>query len=233
MLALWIYDGECNDPYDEFLVAENRDKIKEGLADDYNDSYWEKRYTLRDGQVAAFLNEADLTERILATGKYLNVIRETGREIDNEARRPIPYAAAAGASSYVTIVNQAHNFASSRLLGVLLGEFRLVERLRSLKHYFLLDRGDFFATFLAVAGDELDKQVTECSPSRLMALLEESLRASVLAADPYCTLRSSVHARHRPLTDTRRNGSLCAFAPGTRACRVRVRAICGPTETAD
>ena len=43
----------------------------------YSDDYWEKRYTLRRDRVPSFL--LPLTDQILRTGKYLNVIKQCGK----------------------------------------------------------------------------------------------------------------------------------------------------------
>lgn len=61
----------------------------------------------------------------------------------------------------------------------------LMNRLRSLKHYFFLDTGDFFIHFLDAADDELSKPVSAISPEKLDSLLDLSLRMSSAANDPY------------------------------------------------
>ncbi|CAN0060183.1 unnamed protein product, partial [Choristocarpus tenellus] len=38
---------------------------------------------------------------------------------------------------------------------------QLIPRLESIKHYFLLDRGDFFAHFMDVAEEELQKSIKD------------------------------------------------------------------------
>jgi len=40
MLQEWITKGLVNDPYDEFLIIENRDVSKNSISTDFNDTYW-------------------------------------------------------------------------------------------------------------------------------------------------------------------------------------------------
>ena len=57
--------------------------------------------------------------------------------------------------------------------------------LRSVKHYFFLNAGDFILHFLSLCGGELVKNVDDVMPSRLESLLELALRTSTANADPF------------------------------------------------
>jgi gamma-tubulin complex component 2 len=61
------------------MVLEKRNVKKENLKEDYNDTYWEMRYTIREGGVPVFLE--NMKKQILLAGKYLNVVRECGVKI--------------------------------------------------------------------------------------------------------------------------------------------------------
>ena len=95
MLELWVYRGVVNDPYHEFMITEHQDfqkgtiishmtfettPITDRLSDEYNDAYWEKRYTVSQDNIPSFLEH--LADRILRTGKYLNVVSECGVTVD-------------------------------------------------------------------------------------------------------------------------------------------------------
>ncbi|ORX62322.1 hypothetical protein DM01DRAFT_1331765 [Hesseltinella vesiculosa] len=76
----WIYRGHIKDAYSEFMVLEKSNVKKENLKEDFNDAYWEMRYTLRRGAlIPSFLEP--LKNQILLAGKYLNVVRECGVNI--------------------------------------------------------------------------------------------------------------------------------------------------------
>jgi gamma-tubulin complex component 2 len=108
MIFRWIGTGSLIDPFDEFIVRQSKSIARGSLETDYIDEVWEKMYTLRDAPLAkagsvpvvvatggrkgarerglgggailpSFL-EAWKT-RILLAGKYLNVIRECGIEV--------------------------------------------------------------------------------------------------------------------------------------------------------
>lgn len=63
----------------------------------------------------------------------------------------------------------------------------LPARLRSLKHYFFLDRSDFFSYFLELAGPELGKPAKKVNVGKLQSLLDLALRqpGSIAASDPF------------------------------------------------
>ena len=77
ILKKWIYQGVLEDPFQEFIVKENRNCRKENIEVDLNDKYWEERFTFREQMVPVFLSKCK--NKVLQAGKYLNVIRECGR----------------------------------------------------------------------------------------------------------------------------------------------------------
>lgn len=52
--------------------------LQESLTQDYDAKYWRQRYSLKDG-IPSFL--ANIAGTILTTGKYLNVMRECGHNV--------------------------------------------------------------------------------------------------------------------------------------------------------
>ena len=82
MLSVWLFRGELQDPYLEFMVFEDTSVSKEALQDDFNAQYWESRYTLRDSHVPKLLRP--LAQKALTAGKYLNVVRDCVGEVEKE-----------------------------------------------------------------------------------------------------------------------------------------------------
>ncbi|RLN57004.1 hypothetical protein BBJ28_00017668, partial [Nothophytophthora sp. Chile5] len=121
--------------------------------------------------------------KILTAGKYLNVFRTCNRQVD------CPFAGAilfsASESIYEELIDKAHGFASQILLDLFVRENDLQNRLASLKHYFLMDQGDFFVDFMDVAEVELKLRADRLSLSRLESLLHLSLQTSTCSSDPY------------------------------------------------
>lgn len=86
---------------------------------------------------------------------------------------------------YVDTIEKAYLFASKTLLDLLMNENDLLGRIKSVKHYFLLDQGDFIVQFMHLCEDELDKDVGDVSLVRLQSLLDIALRNSSASSDPY------------------------------------------------
>lgn len=61
----------------------------------------------------------------------------------------------------------------------------LVSRLRSLKHTFLLEHGDYLVHFLDAASDELLRPAQDVSVAKLQAQLELALKGSIAASDAH------------------------------------------------
>uniref|UniRef100_A0AAY4ABF0 Gamma-tubulin complex component n=1 Tax=Denticeps clupeoides TaxID=299321 RepID=A0AAY4ABF0_9TELE len=180
ILEKWIYRGIIKDPYSEFMVEEH-ELQKEKIQEDYNDKYWDQRYTIVQLRIPSFLQK--MADKILSTGKYLNVVRECGRDVTCPDAKEVLYTLKERA--YVEQIEKAYNYASKVLLDFLMEEKELVSRLRSIKHYFLMDKGDFFVHFMDLTEEELKKPVDDIIPPRLEALLELALRMSTANTDPF------------------------------------------------
>lgn len=161
-------------------MEDNEVVQREELPMDYSADYWAKRYTIRRERIPKFLER--VSDHILRAGKYLNVIRQCGKTIISEPKH-IVYSFEE--SDYVDTIEKAYLFASKTLLDLLMNENDLLGRLRSVKHYFLLDQGDFVVQFMNLCMDELDKDVGQVSLVRLQSLLEIALRNSSANNDPY------------------------------------------------
>ncbi|KAI9092455.1 Spc98 family-domain-containing protein [Phlyctochytrium arcticum] len=185
MLRTWLRSGEIVDPYDEFLIQETRGVKKEQLADDYNDVYWAKRYTIREYQVPAFLEPYQ--KKVLTAGKYLNVIRECGTEVNADdmpnlkegtfTHPPIGDAVTAiGGERFVRDIEIAFQYSNTTLLKLLFTQHDLLARLRSIKHHFLLSQSDFLVHFIDVAHEHLLHPIDEVPAEKVASLLELVLR---------------------------------------------------------
>jgi gamma-tubulin complex component 2 len=193
MLNLWLHHGEINDPHGEFLIKEQRSIRKEKLDEDYTDEYWEKRYTIREGEIPPQLE--GLRDKVLLAGKYLNVVRECGGiDVSKDKAMAVPltfddprFVHRCGWHRFLENINEAYSYANTSLLNLLITTHALPDRLRSLKHYFFLNQSDFFTHFFDLASHELKKSSKLISLTKLQSLLDLSLRlpGSVAAADPF------------------------------------------------
>ncbi|CAH0560730.1 unnamed protein product [Brassicogethes aeneus] len=180
MLSMWIYKGIISDPIKEFLVEDMEVVQKEDLPVDYSSDYWDKKYSVRRERIPKFLEP--VSDIILKSGKYLNVIRQCGKPVKNKVL-PIQYKIEE--KHYIQAIEEAYKFASQTLLDLVIKEKDLIGRLKSVKHYFLLDQGDFIVTFLSLCEKELAKDVGDVIQGRLESLMDLALRLSSAVNDPY------------------------------------------------
>ncbi|XP_027335967.1 gamma-tubulin complex component 2 isoform X2 [Abrus precatorius] len=182
ILERWVYEGVIDDPYGEFFIAEDKTLQKESLTQDYDAKYWRQRYSLKDG-IPSFL--ANIAGTILTTGKYLNVMRECGHNVQVPPLENSKLMSFGSNHQYLECIKAAYNFASGELLNLIKEKYDLTGRLRSIKHYLLLDQGDFLVHFMDIARDELTKKPDEVSVEKLQSLLDLALRTTAAAADPF------------------------------------------------
>ena len=183
MLNEWLHHGGIKDPHAEFLIKEQQSIKREKLEEDYTDEYWEKRYTIRDSDVPPQLE--GLRDKVLLAGKYLNVVRECGGVDVSKEVRDVPKSF--DDPRFLDNVTGAYAHANSSLLTLLVTTHALPARLRSMKHYFFLDRSDFFTYFLDLSASELKKPYRDVNVSKLQSLLDLVLRqpGSIAAQDPF------------------------------------------------
>ncbi|KAJ8868461.1 hypothetical protein PR048_029989 [Dryococelus australis] len=211
ILEKWICKGVICDPYAEFLVEDNEIIQKEDMPPvDYSADYWEKRYTIRKERIPVFLDV--VSKSILRTGKYLNVIRQCGKNVKMPQDLNIVYTIKE--RRYIEAINSAYLFASKTLLQLLMEENDLLGRLRSVKHYFLLDQGDFIVQFMDCCETELCQNVDSVQSNRLAPLLELALRTSGANSDPY---KDDMAQNCSRTTSRKLLKTIYTLAPGTRS----------------
>ncbi|CAG5055996.1 unnamed protein product [Parnassius apollo] len=181
ILDQWIHKGTIVDPFQEFMIEDNELVNREELPVDYSADYWEKRYSVQRERVPKFLDK--FTDIILRTGKYLNVISQCGKSIAKTNTEDIKYSLRE--QNYSAIIQKAYAFASKSLLELLLKEYDLMGRLKSVKNYFLMSQGDFIVQFMDATEQELSKKIDDIIPSKLESLLGLCLRLSAASHDPY------------------------------------------------
>lgn len=204
ILENWIYLGVIEDPFGEFFIDDTENKSdprnlflsntrantnRQNQQSVDIDTFWRKRFTRDDFKVPDFLKSKQ--ERIFETGKYLSVVRQYGNKVFRPLRyEPLIYYPESRV--YDERIDEAYKFASKELLDLLLVENKLIDRLYSLKRYFLFSSGDFFVQFMDMADEELSKTKDDINMNRLDSLLELALRTSSCNNDPY---KDDVHIK--------------------------------------
>ncbi|GAA5986639.1 hypothetical protein JCM11641_005172 [Rhodosporidiobolus odoratus] len=128
-------------------------------------------------------------DKILLAGKYLNVIRECGIEIEVPEGNRVARGEllAMNEESFYKRIDVAYTYANKTLLKLLLEEEHLVPRLESIKQHFFINHGDVFTHFLDMAKLELGKKKKRIMIERLQTQLDLALRnpSSRADDDPY------------------------------------------------
>ncbi|XP_077546160.1 gamma-tubulin complex component 2-like [Haemaphysalis longicornis] len=75
--------------------------------------------------------------------------------------------------------------ASRTILGLLIGKLDLLGSLRSVKHFFVVDQGEFLLQFMDMAEEELSQNIDEIVSTHLKVLVQPALSASLARHDRY------------------------------------------------
>ncbi|CAF1021358.1 unnamed protein product [Rotaria sp. Silwood1] len=200
MLETWIHNGIIDDPYGEFMVQENKDIIhhESSLEQEFNDKFWSRRYILqRNNTPILFQSSSDM---ILNTGKYLNAIRESAFDYNDDINidmstsilridkqllmnnyKKLEYTIRE--KDLDETLEEAYKYSSEILLDLILNKYHLIERFQTLKHYFLIDKGDYIVQFMDSAEDELTKRARDIDENKIQSLLDVSL--AITSDDQY------------------------------------------------
>ncbi|PVD28265.1 hypothetical protein C0Q70_10852 [Pomacea canaliculata] len=131
----------------------------------------QSHYTICRERIPVFLEQ--VADKILNTGKYLNVVRLCGRDVNCPHAADMVYTLKE--RRYYDQIEQAYDYASKLLLELLMREKELMARIRSIKHYFLLDKGDFIVQFMDMTEEEMRQNMDDIL----------SLRTSTANVDPF------------------------------------------------
>jgi gamma-tubulin complex component 2 len=82
-------------------------------------------------------------------------------------------------------IEKAYEWSSQQLLELVFGECQLIKRLESIKHYFFLDKGDFFLHFVEGSEDILETQTNHITIEKMESYLEMAIRTSSANSDPF------------------------------------------------
>eukprot|EP00850_Spirogloea_muscicola_P019044 SM000182S03934 [mRNA] locus=s182:96545:102744:+ [translate_table: standard] len=179
---MWVCEGVIDDPEGEFLIEEDPTIGKDNPEEETSAQYWRGRYKLT-AEVPVFL--ASSAELILTTGKYLNALQECGEPVKVPSSEGLVMGRSDWERVYLEQLHVAHATASQALVDVIVKKGDLIGRLRTVKHFFLLDQSDFLNHFMDTAKEELLKRPKLIHLTTLQALLELAVKSSSLASDPY------------------------------------------------
>ncbi len=256
MLRGWLDNGSLSDPYGEFMIEQlpNEDSQANvpGGGNTPGDN-WFHWFSVRDEHILCSLSlmgrEREVAvDKILTTGKYWNAIKfcngsttksatDASDEMkDEEEKISMQIDASEWKFSISSIelssyIDRSYRDAAMRLRQLVLGEYQLIDSLRVMKRYFLIDQGEFFVHFLDMAEAELLKEMKEVSRGRVQNWLSMSIlpsggtaRASKLSAESFAMDRymaSSLQASFATESLVDRLDDLYATGGGIRTQEAR------------
>ena len=203
-LEKWLCEGVVDDPWMEFMIIEDASITVDSLTRDGQSGFWYQKYTIRPCndpaagkayEVPLFLSKAK--DHILATGKYVNIIRACGRQPE----RPLPLGAKLDydeGGRFLLLVTQAHKAASAAALDLLRREAGLLPGLAALKKYFLLSQGDVLSHLMDAGDADWGRMVGSVPLLQLQGALDMAVRASSASKDP-AALKLKAALDHRSL----------------------------------
>ncbi|KER32716.1 hypothetical protein T265_01206 [Opisthorchis viverrini] len=179
LISLWIYDGQLDDPYQEFFVACNPSVKKERL--------WHDKYSIRRQMVPSFITHAQ-ANKILLAGKSISFLQqacgEKGSIKNREAIRASRLKRVEAVyeqdfdSSFDKMVVTVYRQTSRYLLDTLIERYHFVAHLRATRQFLLLGQGDFITHLMDLLDAALNKPATQLLTHRLTSILETAIRAT-------------------------------------------------------
>ncbi len=170
----WVFEGELEDPFQEFFVEVNLEVPIESM--------WFKRYSLRHNMLPGFVS-VEFGAKILKIGKTINFIRHCCNDsefvIDSntmaQASRSFSYQ---NVTQLELVINRIANIADQRVIHLLFEKFKVQVHCTALRKYLLLGQGDFTQQLLDLLQPDLDKPSHTMYRHNLLAILESAIRGS-------------------------------------------------------
>ncbi|EKX50339.1 hypothetical protein GUITHDRAFT_42199, partial [Guillardia theta CCMP2712] len=183
----WISDGEVEDPWNEFFIENDYNKLEH---------HWEDKYKLRPDMIPSFVSE-QLAFKILQIGKSINFIRKCCRDIEYvteasnalDRMKDIEYGQW---EELEDVVGTHADLANKALLSALFHQYRLRDHLQAIKRYLLFgQQGDFVRYLIDLLADNVRPGASTVHHHNLTGIVETAIRAASQTDDG--DVRERVH----------------------------------------
>ncbi|CCH44779.1 Spindle pole body component [Wickerhamomyces ciferrii] len=170
MLNDWITKGILNDQNNEFFIISN-------LAHDFkinslnSERYWDSKYIVKKDGLPKQFDNPEIQYKVLQTGKYLNVLREVGVELDSFFNERVTTLSNSN-NLYLTLDNAYEN-ANKLILDLFFHGYNFKKILKNLQKYYLLNNIGQFQEFLNTNFHEFKKPYTHISKSKLQRTFDQ------------------------------------------------------------
>lgn len=196
MLAKWIYEGELVDPHHEFLVRPaamsltGRHNGRPSSSDSSEDA-WKGKYVLTKIMIPRWISEK-LAQKVFLIGKSLNFIRHTCGDTDfvmNHSKKNSKVLEYGITSALEKSIDEAYFVTSQHLKYLMLVKFNLLDHLKALKKYMLLNAGDFVSVLMERLGDSLEHPASTLHRHNLTSSLGDAIQTSNAQFEPEHVLK--------------------------------------------
>lgn len=193
ILRHWIYDGELQDPYQEFFVKEQdpNDEDRLDLKSRGQSSVWNDKYEVGKGMIPSIITD-DFAQKVFLIGKSLNFIRHScgdAQWVDDYSKSSSKELRYGDTATLEAWIDEAYKTTMKRLMDLMTSKFHLFDHLRALKSYLLLGQGDFIALLMESLAANLDRPAGAQYRHTLTAQLEHAIRGSNAQYDSSEVLR--------------------------------------------
>ncbi|TPX66208.1 hypothetical protein SpCBS45565_g04658 [Spizellomyces sp. 'palustris'] len=189
MLKLWIYEGQLDDPFDEFFIV--------GHPVGKEEDFWEVSYSMRENMIPSFI-EPLVAKKIFMIGKNLNFLRSQCGDSEYVIMSSQQGQNAQGFEygNYHTLrdmINKAYTATTQKVIDSLLTKYKLMEHLEAIRKYLFLGQGDLIQYVVDEIGVALTKPANTLFRHNLASSLETGIRMSnAQYDDPDITSRLDV-----------------------------------------
>lgn len=182
ILRHWIYDGELQDPYQEFFVREQdpNDEGRQDLKARGMSSVWNDKYEVEKGMIPSIITD-DFAQKVFLIGKSLNFIRHGCGDapwVDEYSKSSSKELRFGDTATLEAWIDEAYKTTMKRLMDLMTNKFHLFHHLKALKSYLLLGQGDFIALLMESLAANLDRPAGAQYRHTLTAQLEHAIRGS-------------------------------------------------------
>ncbi|CAN8105970.1 unnamed protein product [Discula destructiva] len=182
ILRHWIYDGELQDPYQEFFVREQNpnNEDRQDLKARGMSSVWNDKYEVEKGMIPSIITD-DFAQKVFLIGKSLNFIRHSCGDapwVDKYSMSSSKELRFGDTATLEAWIDEAYKTTMKRLMDLMTSKFHLFHHLKALKSYLLLGQGDFIALLMEGLAANLDRPAGVQYRHTLTAQLEHAIRGS-------------------------------------------------------
>lgn len=199
LLNDWLLEGHVQDPFGEFFIKKN--DLPTNIFYSNMEKYWSELYVIKLDGVPDQLSNKDIQQKILATGKYLNIFRQCSGTVSFQNLPEFAHASANPIESlfspdlHLKIIH-TYKLANKLFLRLLLEGYHFHSLIEGLHETFLLNRSFEIDKFLTAAFHDLSRDKHSVPTARIQRLYDQIVRkpldvpkngdTDILDILPYC-----------------------------------------------